>query len=87
MDTCRDSHGIHNVTVFNVWASALCYVYFFPNGDLRFNFNGSNPGPITLDNIRKGNIKIEVRILYEHFILDHGLCFVYILKKSSAHAQ
>jgi len=65
MDTCRDSHGIHNVTVFNVWSCALCYVYLFPNGDLRFNFNGSNPGLITLDNIRKGDIKIEVRILYE----------------------
>ncbi|XP_052812035.1 calcitonin gene-related peptide type 1 receptor-like [Mya arenaria] len=60
MDVCRDSYGVFaNLSVFNIWTCSLCYVYLFPNGPLRFNYNVSNPGLIKVENIISGNIHIE----------------------------
>ncbi|XP_045169425.1 calcitonin gene-related peptide type 1 receptor-like [Mercenaria mercenaria] len=46
---CRDSFGLLNNSIFNVWTCSLCYMYLFPTEKLKFNFNRISPGLIDVD--------------------------------------
>lgn len=66
---CRDSSGVFNASVFNVWTCSLCYMYLFPNGIFKFNNNPAAPGlfkftppDINPLDIQVGNTLIEVNL-------------------------
>lgn len=79
--TCRDSFGVFNDSIFNVWTCSLCYVYLFPAGDLRFNFNSTYPGltegPISNTGSEEWTIKVS--IVFSYYIKLHKIYKVYIL--------
>ncbi|XP_045169747.2 calcitonin gene-related peptide type 1 receptor-like [Mercenaria mercenaria] len=53
---CRDSFGLLNNSIFNVWTCSLCYIYLFPKEKLKFNYDRTSPGLIDVD-VRSGYIR------------------------------